>query len=250
MLLFESVTVTFGSVVALDRLSFQCGAGERVALLGPSGCGKSTLLRTAIGLVRPDKGIVRLDGQPLTTEGMNSMRLRMGYVIQDGGMFPHLDVWENVTLMARYLRWPEDRMRERFAELLDFVKLDDSLRTRRPDELSGGQRQRVALMRALMLDPPLLLLDEPLAALDPLVRRDLQHDLLELVQRLGKTVVMVSHDIAEAVLLGERIVLMNAGRVVQDGTPEELLDRPATPFVRDFVQAQRGAREILAGDRR
>jgi osmoprotectant transport system ATP-binding protein len=249
MLVFRSVTAAFGSVVAVDGLSLECAAGETVALLGPSGCGKSTLLRMAVGLVRPDSGSVLFDGCELAGSDIEAVRRRIGYVIQDGGMFPHLDVWENVTLVARYLRWPAEQTRQRFAELLDFVKLDEALRTRRPDEISGGQRQRVALMRALMLDPPLLLLDEPLAALDPLVRRDLQRDLHELFQRLGKTVLIVSHDVAEAVLLGERIVLMNSGRIVQDGTPTDLLDRPATPFVRDFVEAQRGAREILAGDR-
>lgn len=246
MLIFDTVTATFGTTVALDALSLECPTGTTVVLLGPSGCGKSTLLRMPVGLVRPNRGRVLFDGRELDAADINSVRHRIGYVIQEGGMFPHLDVWGNVTLVARYLHWPEDRIQRRFAVLLDLVKLDDKLRTRRPHELSGGQRQRVSLMRALMLDPPLLLLDEPLAALDPLVRRDLQRDLRELFQRLHKTVLMVTHDVAEAVLLSERVVLMNAGQLVQDGTPGDLLDRPATPFVRHFVQAQRGAREILA----
>jgi osmoprotectant transport system ATP-binding protein len=246
MLAFEKITVRFGSTVALDAFSLECDQGATVALLGPSGCGKSTLLRTLVGLVRPDSGRILFDGRELNAADINNLRQRIGYVIQEGGLFPHLDVWGNVTLVARYLHWPANRMRQRFEELIDLMKLEDRLRTRRPDELSGGQRQRVSLMRALMLDPPLLLLDEPLAALDPLVRRGLQRDLRELFHRLRKTVLMVTHDVAEAVLLGERIVLMNAGRLVQDGTPGDLLDRPATAFVRDFVEAQRGAREILA----
>ena len=246
MLSYRNVTANFGGVVAVDALSLECPAGRTVALLGPSGCGKSTLLRLAVGLVRPAGGQVLFDGGELPTADPDAVRRRIGYVIQEGGLFPHLDVWGNVTLVARYLRWPAERVRARFAELLELVKLDDGLRARRPGELSGGQRQRVGLMRALMLDPPLLLLDEPLAALDPLVRRELQRDLRELFQRLGKTVVLVTHDVAEAVLLSGRIVLMNAGRVVQDGTPEDLLDRPATPFARDFIRAQRGAREVLA----
>jgi osmoprotectant transport system ATP-binding protein len=245
MLDYREVRVAFDGRTALDGLSLRFATGSTTALLGPSGCGKSTLLRLAVGLVHPDRGSVHVDGRPVRREDLLALRRRIGYVIQQGGLFPHLDLHDNVTLLARHLGWPAARIAARFEELLELVRLDPALRTRRPGELSGGERQRGALMRALMLDPPLLLLDEPLAALDPLVRSGLQRELRELFGRLDKTVLTVTHDIAEAVLLGERVVLMHAGRIEQVGTARELLESPASAFARDFVAAQRGAREVL-----
>jgi osmoprotectant transport system ATP-binding protein len=245
MLSYEGVSKRFGSVPALDAISLECEKGRTTALLGPSGCGKSTLLRLAVGLLRPDAGTVRIDGKPLDSMRLNEVRHRTGYVIQEGGLFPHLDVRRNVTLMARYLHWDAARTDARYAELLELTKLPASASERLPQELSGGQRQRVSLMRALMLDPELLLLDEPLGALDPMIRHGLQHDLGELFAGLGCTVVLVTHDIAEAGLLAETIVLLKAGRIEQRGSLEDLLERPATAFARAFIESQRGAREVL-----
>jgi osmoprotectant transport system ATP-binding protein len=240
------VRVDFAGTAALDGITLTFPAGTTTVVLGPSGCGKSTLLRVAMGLQRPAAGEVRIAGRRPAAPEWRRVRHGIGYVTQGGGLFPHLDVFENVTLAARHLGVARAELERRFAALLEIVRLVPDVRRRRPDELSGGQRQRVALMRALMLDPPLLLLDEPLGALDPLVRRDLQLDLRELFRRRDRTVVMVTHDIAEAVLLGERAVLMRSGRVVQDDAPAALLDAPVEPFVADFVAAQRGAREWLA----
>jgi osmoprotectant transport system ATP-binding protein len=249
MLAYESVSKRFGPIVALDSITLVCASGRTTALLGPSGCGKSTLLRLAVGLVLPDAGAVRVDGRAMEVEHFTELRQSIGYVIQEGGLFPHLDVEENVTLMARHLRWEPDRIRERYRELRELVKLPASANARLPEELSGGQRQRVSLMRALMLDPQLLLLDEPLGALDPMIRRDLQRDLAQLFTSLKRTVVLVTHDIAEAGLLADTLVLLEAGRIVQQGSLADLLERPQLPFVSEFVEAQRGAREVLR-DRR
>jgi osmoprotectant transport system ATP-binding protein len=249
MLAYEGVSKRFGPIVALDSITLACASGHTTALLGPSGCGKSTLLRLAVGLVLPDAGAVRVDGRAMQVEHFTELRQGIGYVIQEGGLFPHLDVEENVTLMARYLRWEPERIRERYRELRELVKLPASADTRLPEELSGGQRQRVSLMRALMLDPQLLLLDEPLGALDPMIRRDLQRDLAQLFTSLKRTVVLVTHDIAEAGLLADTLVLLEAGRIVQEGSLADLLERPQVPFVSEFVEAQRGAREVLR-DRR
>jgi len=246
MLEFDQVSKRFGSIQALDNVTLRCESGRTTALLGPSGCGKSTLLRLAVGLLWPDAGAVKFEGQVLNASRVIEVRRHIGYVIQEGGLFPHLNVFSNVALMAQYLRWDSARVRARFDKLRELVKLPESVATRYPNELSGGQRQRVSLMRALMLDPMLLLLDEPLGALDPMIRRDLQRDLAELFKELGKTVVLVTHDIAEAGTLAERLVLLQAGRIVQQGSLADLIERPASSFVKDFVETQRGAREVLA----
>lgn len=245
MLSYEGVSKRFGAVPALDAIDLQCEKGYTTALLGPSGCGKSTLLRLAVGLVRPDAGVVRIDGKPLDPRRIIEVRRRIGYVIQEGGLFPHLDVRGNVTLMARHLGWETARIGERYRALLELAKLPAGASGRLPEELSGGQRQRVSLMRALMLDPELLLLDEPLGALDPMIRHGLQRDLGELFASLERTVVLVTHDIAEAGLLADTLVLLRAGRVVQRGSLEDLLERPSSSFVKEFVESQRGAREVL-----
>lgn len=213
--------------------------GQTVALLGPSGCGKSTLIRLLIGLVKPDSGQVHVFGERLTDSSERQLRHRMGYVIQEGGLFPHLTARDNVALLARHLKWDESRIKERIVLLGDLVRLPADAIDRFPAELSGGQRQRVSLMRALMLDPEVLLLDEPMGALDPLIRADLQADLKTIFADLGKTVVIVTHDLAEAAFLAHEIVLMRDGRVIQRGTFEDLVHSPADPFVTRFVQAQR-----------
>jgi osmoprotectant transport system ATP-binding protein len=239
MIELRGVVKRFSGVPALDGIDLRLPASRTTVLIGPSGCGKSTLLRIILGLTRPDRGCVVFDGQELSRASARAVRRRAGYVIQDGGLFPHMTARENVVLMARQLSWDGQRIDTRLDELVTLTKFPAAGLDRYPVELSGGQRQRVALMRALMLDPVVLLLDEPLAALDPMIRADLQHDLREIFARLGKTVVLVTHDLAEAAYFGERIVLLREGNVVQEGAPAELLDSPAEEFVTRFVTAQR-----------
>jgi osmoprotectant transport system ATP-binding protein len=245
VLRLEAVSKRYGRRDAVQPLDFEVPAGRTTVLIGPSGCGKSTLLRLMCGLIEPSGGAVRFDGEPVTAESAPALRQRMGYVIQDGGLFPHLTARRNVTLMADHLDRPTDGIAARVNELRGLVDLPEGSLDRYPAQLSGGQRQRVSLMRALMLDPPLLLLDEPLGALDPMIRASLQADLHGIFGRLGKTVVLVTHDLAEAAFFGHRIVLMQDGRVVQAGDMSDLLERPAEPFVTEFVQAQRGLHEIV-----
>ncbi|SDW68821.1 ATP-binding cassette domain-containing protein [Thiocapsa roseopersicina] len=247
MLRFEGIFKDYGGTPALADVDLHVPEAQTTVLIGPSGCGKSTLLRLAAGLIRPDRGQVWFEGAPLDTGNLRPARLRMGYMIQDGGLFPHLSVRDNVTLMARQLDWPRERREQRLAELADLVQLPPAMLGRYPIELSGGQRQRVALMRALMLDPDLLLLDEPLGALDPMIRFELQRELKAIFARLGKTVLMVTHDLAEAVFFGHRIVLLRAGRIVQQAEPRVILDNPAEPFVAQFVAAQREPQRVLLG---
>lgn len=246
MLCFTDVMRRFGDVPALAGVSLEVPAGSTTVLIGPSGCGKSTLLRLAIGLDVPDHGSVQVGGEPLNADTLPALRLRIGYVIQDGGLFPHLTASANVALMARHLRWDEARVAQREAELAELVQLPAGLLRRYPLELSGGQRQRVCLMRALMLDPDLLLLDEPMAALDPLIRVDLQTTLGRIFSGFGKAVLLVTHDLAEAAYFAGRVALMREGRIVQQGSMRDLLDRPAESFVEQFINAQRAPLRALS----
>lgn len=209
-------------------------------LIGPSGCGKSTLLRLVIRLIEPDSGRIDFDGEPINLDNIDNLRRRIGYVIQEGGLFPHLTARANVLLMARHIGKSQEEMHRKLLELCELTRFSENLLSRYPLELSGGQRQRVSLMRALMLSPELLLLDEPLGALDPLVRASLQKDLKEIFAQLGQTVLFVTHDLAEAIYFSDEIVLMNEGRVVQKGSITDLRERPADPFVSEFINAQRG----------
>lgn len=233
------VSRVFGSTRAVDAVDLAFARGETAILIGSSGSGKSTVLRLLIGLEWPDAGQVLCDGEPLNHGGVLEVRRRVGYVIQDGGLFPHLTVLGNLRLLPRHLGWSAARVRGRALELAGLTHLHAELLTRFPAELSGGQRQRVALMRALMLDPPTLLLDEPLGALDPLVRHGLQDELREIFASLGKTVIMVTHDLAEAAFFSRRLVLMRHGRVVQDGSLDDFRRAPAEAFVREFLAAHR-----------
>jgi osmoprotectant transport system ATP-binding protein len=237
----ESVTKSYRGRVVLEPTTIAVRRGECLVLIGPSGCGKSTLLRLAIGLIAPDAGTVAFDGRPVGAGDWSDVRRRVGYVIQEGGLFPHLTCAANAALKARDLGWPADRVRARLAELATLVGLTDELLARYPAQLSGGQRQRVSLMRALMLEPEALLMDEPFAALDPMIRVRLQDDVKAIVRRLSMTVLFVTHDLAEAAVLGDRIALMRAGRVVQSGVFADLRDRPAESFVTEFLNAQRAA---------
>ena len=230
---------SFGATAALEGLDLAVPRRQTTVLIGPSGCGKSTILRLMIGLIRPDRGTVRFDGQDLRDDSVLPLRRRMGYVIQDGGLFPHLTGRANVSLMARHLGWPSGRIDERLAELAHLVRLPIDALDRYPVQLSGGQKQRVSLMRALMLDPDVLLLDEPLGSLDPMIRSELQADLRRVFATLDKSVVLVTHDMNEAGFFGQTIVVLRAGRIVQAGTLQELTLCPADPFVQRFISAQR-----------
>lgn len=246
MLELTGVAKRFGQVEALRPTDLRVPAGRTTVLIGPSGCGKSTLLRLMIGLVRPDEGTVRFEGTEVTPETAPDLRRRMGYVIQDGGLFPHLTAAGNVTLMARYLGWNAGKIRGRMGELAELTRFPTDGLDRYPVQLSGGQRQRVGLMRALMLDPDVLLFDEPLGALDPIVRADLQVDLRRVFRELSKTVVLVTHDVGEAGYFADEVVLLREGRVIQKGTLADLVREPADAFVTRFLNAQRPPLEGLA----
>ena len=235
--------------VALGPLDLAVRRGGALAIVGPSGAGKTTLLRLLLGLTAPEEGEVRFAGQPLPTLDLLALRRRIGYVVQGRGLFPHLTAEGKAGLEARWLGWEEPRLRARLAELAELTRLPPDLLRRYPAQLSGGQAQRVALVRALVLDPEVLLLDEPLGALDPVTRADLQDDLAAAFGRLGKTVVLVTHDLAEAALLGGRIALLRDARVVQEGTLEDLARRPADPFVTRFLEAQRSPLDVLRARR-
>lgn len=242
----RGVNKRYGSVIALDDVSLRFPAGSNTALIGSSGSGKSTLLRVLLGLEWPDHGEIWVDGSRLEQAQVLALRRRVGYVIQEGGLFPHLTALGNLALLPHHLGWNRERIRQRAEELAALTHLPEGVLERYPAELSGGQRQRVALMRGLMLDPDALLLDEPLGALDPIVRHELQDELKMIFNQLGKTVIVVTHDMAEAAWFADRLVLMRDGKVVQDGRLDDLCHRPADPFVTRFVQAQRTLRGVAS----
>jgi osmoprotectant transport system ATP-binding protein len=236
---FRAVSKLFGNDVAVSDIDLEIPRGQITALIGPSGCGKSTILRLIVGLIAPDTGEIQFDGEQVAPGTIMKIRRRLGYVIQDGGLFPHLTARRNLTLQSTLFGKNCDEIENRIAELCALTKFPNNGVDRYPLELSGGQRQRVSLMRALMLSPELLLLDEPFAALDPLVRVNLQRDLKEICARLQQTVLIVTHDLPEAAFLADDIVLMNEGRIVQRGPIADLRAQPANEFVREFISAQR-----------
>jgi osmoprotectant transport system ATP-binding protein len=231
---------------AVDAVNLAIPAGEIVMLVGPSGCGKTTTLKMINRLIEPTSGRIVLDGEDVTRKNPDELRRRIGYVIQAGGLFPHMTVGHNISLVPRMLKWPGGRTSARVDELLDLVGLDPSIyRDRYPRELSGGQQQRVGVARALAADPPVLLMDEPFGAVDPITRVRLQDELLRIQEELGKTIVCVTHDFDEAVKLGDRIVVMDSGaRIVQYDTPAEILANPAEEFVEDFVGAGAALKQL------
>lgn len=242
MIALDNVTVRFAGRAAVDNVTLSIARGETVALVGPSGAGKSTVLRLMVGLERAQSGRVAVDGVDPAGPGHLAVQRGIGYVIQDGGLFPHLTARANVTLLARHLGWSRERIDARVDELVSLTQLPRGAVERLPSELSGGQRQRVALMRALMLDPPLLLLDEPLGALDPIVRADLQDALHAIFATLAKTVVLVTHDLVEAAFFAPRIVFLHDGRVAADGSLSSLR-ASLDPLVARFVVAHRSLPE-------
>lgn len=241
MLTLEKVTKVFAGHKALDSVDLNLLEGQTTILLGPSGCGKSTLLRILLGLLVPDEGRVCLRGEDLRTQSGPQMRRGFGYGIQDGGLFPHLTARENICLIAHHLNWDPKRTAARLALLCELTHFPQKSLAQYPTQLSGGQRSRVGLMRALFLDPPILLMDEPLAALDPIIRRELQEDMCSIFSHLKKTTVWVTHDLAEAAFLGNQIVMLRHGRILQMGTLQDLINHPVDPFVTRYIDAQRYA---------
>jgi osmoprotectant transport system ATP-binding protein len=239
VIVLSQVKKSFGGKEALARTDLSIASERCLALVGPSGSGKSTILRLVLGLVSPDHGTITIDGERLEARTAAAARLRMGYVIQDGGLFPHLSAEDNAVIVARQNGWTTERAQERLATLIELVGLSREHLRRYPVELSGGERQRVGLMRALMLDPPILLFDEPLAALDPMIRVRLQEDLRRIFRELKKTVLFVTHDLPEAAFVADEIALLHDGKIVQKGSLTELMKEPKDTFVTEFFQAQR-----------
>lgn len=235
----KSVSKSFGSKPILEDVHLKVSNGKSHVLLGSSGSGKSTLLKIILGLTAADSGTLAITGEDLDLTQRGARQHRFGYVPQDGGLFPHLTAQENVSLVAETLGWSRKKIRARIEELSDIVSLNAELLEQYPHELSGGQKQRVAVMRAVFLDPPIILLDEPFGALDPIVRADVQSRLREIFRRLQKTVLFITHDLSEAAYLGDEVTLLKDGRVLQTGTLDDLIERPTDPYVTQFINAQR-----------
>lgn len=247
MITLKNVTKTFpGSTrPAVDDLTLVIERGEFVTLVGPSGCGKTTTLKMVNRLIEPTSGTIEVDGRDTQSVAPHELRRSIGYVIQQVGLFPHRTIFENIATVPSLVGWEEGRVQERVTQLTTLVGLDADLLGRYPSELSGGQQQRVGVARALAADPPVLLLDEPFGAVDPVVRGRLQEEFLTLQGRLAKTVMFVTHDIDEALLLGNRVVILNAGGIVEQvGTPEEILAEPVSEFVAGFLGGERGLRRL------
>ncbi len=239
MLQLQNIYKKFQDRQVLTDVNMTVPRGATHALIGASGSGKTTLLRITLGLIPFDKGYVKINDQALLSFSPSAWADRIGYVPQEGGLFPHLSASDNVSLVPRMRGWEKARIAERVEQLRELVDLTARALRRFPHELSGGQKQRVAIMRAAMMDPQVMLLDEPMAALDPLIRRNLQTELKAIFQRLDKTVLIVTHDLGEAAFLAEQITLLHQGRIIQSGSYLDLLQHPADPLVTAFINAQR-----------
>lgn len=245
MIKLNHVSKTYGTLKALNDINLVVSTGGTTVFIGPSGCGKSTLLRVTMGLVPPDRGSVFYKGLLVSKDSAEELCRNFGYVTQGGGLFPHLTARDNITLMSRFLRRRESLISERLEELVELTRLPRNVLDNYPVQLSGGQRQRVAIIRSLMLDPEVLMLDEPFGSLDPIVRHQLQTELREIFRQLSKTVLMVTHDIGEAGYFGDDIILLREGSIIQRGTIEDLVGNPTEPFVDKFVSAQRTLLDVL-----
>lgn len=238
MIEIRNLVKRFGAHTAVDNVSLHISQGETLVLLGTSGCGKTTTLKMINRLIEPNSGSIYVDGIDVRQQDGPALRRRIGYVIQDGGLFPHYTVADAIATVPKLLKWEEGAILERAHELIAKLQLPESALLRYPAELSGGQRQRVGLARALAAKPPVVLMDEPFGALDPFTRRHVRRELFGLNELKETTVVLVTHDVNEALELADRIALMDKGRIVQIGTPDELLNKPANDFVRDFLDDQ------------
>jgi osmoprotectant transport system ATP-binding protein len=247
MIALESLTKRFAGAAApaVDALSLDVAAGEICVLIGPSGCGKTTTMRMINRMIEPDSGRIRIDGRDVTGVDPVELRRSVGYVIQQVGLFPHMSIAENVATVPKLLGWDAARIAARVDELLALVHMDPArFRDRYPRELSGGQKQRVGVARALAADPPVMLMDEPFGALDPITRTALQDEFLRILREIRKTIVFVTHDIDEALKMGSRVAILRAGKLVQYARPEALLARPADAFVAEFVGADRALKRL------
>lgn len=239
MIEFQNVSKRYGNKVAVDDVSFNIDEGEFFVLIGPSGCGKTTTLKMINRLIPLSEGYIYFNNQPISDYPVYEMRWDIGYVLQQIALFPHMTVKENIAQVPQMKKWKEKDIDARVDELLEMVNMDpEQYKMRKPDELSGGQRQRIGVVRALAADPPVILMDEPFSALDPISREKLQEDLLDLQSKIKKTIVFVTHDIHEAMKLGDRICLLNDGHIEQIGTPQSFIDAPKNDFVRQFMGDQ------------
>ena len=239
MIKAQNLVRHFGTATAVNNISFEVNEGENLVLLGTSGCGKTTTLRMINRLIEPDSGTVYINGTDIRTQQPEVLRRGIGYVLQNHGLFPHYTVAENIAIVPRLLKWTDQQIRKRADELFQKLNLDPSLAAKYPAALSGGQQQRVGLARSLMVNPPVLLMDEPFGALDNLTRISIRKEFRVLDELVKKTIIMVTHDVQEAFEMGDRICLMDKGEIKQMGTPEELLFRPANDFVKGFFDEQR-----------
>lgn len=239
MIRVEDLTKIYdGGVVGVDAVTFDLPEGSTLALIGPSGCGKTTTLRMLNLLSKPTRGSIWIDEKPTLDQDPIQVRRSIGYVLQGGGLFPHWTASRSISLVPRLLEWSDEKIKQRVGELLDLVGLDRELFwDRYPAEMSGGQRQRVGIARALAADPPIVLWDEPFSALDPITRKQLQQEFLRFKESLGKTMVIVTHDLEEAFLLADKILLLKDGEVQQFGSPDEIRNQPSSDFVRSFVES-------------
>jgi osmoprotectant transport system ATP-binding protein len=236
---FQKTRKTYGDVVALEGLDLTVGTGETVCLIGTSGSGKTTALKMVNRLIEPTSGDIVIDGTSVADADLIALRRSIGYVIQRGGLFPHMTVAGNIGLLCRLEGWDREKVKERVWELLELVDLPPSeFAKRKPSELSGGQQQRVSIARSLAFDPDMVLMDEPFGALDPITRNELHGEFLELKSKVGKTMLLVTHDLSEAFKLGDRIALLHKGRLIQAGTEDDFRQRPASDFVEHFVGTQ------------
>lgn len=242
-----NVTKYYGTQSAVEDLSFEVREGETFGLIGTSGCGKTTTLKMINRLVEPTSGIIRIDGQKGTAQPPEQLRRRIGYVIQDVGLFPHYSVRQNIVTVPHLLNWSEQRVTDRSNELLELVGLaSETFADRKPASLSGGQQQRVGLARALAADPPIILMDEPFGALDPITKREIREEVSSIFRRIQKTIVLVTHDVIEAFAMCDRLCLLNEGKAQQIGPPKELLFRPKNDFVKSFFASDRFQLELLS----
>ncbi|AZV50064.1 choline ABC transporter ATP-binding protein OpuBA [Bacillus halotolerans] len=240
MLTLKNVSKTYkGGKKAVNSVNLEIEKGEFICFIGPSGCGKTTTMKMINRLIEPSAGQIFIDGENMMEQDPVELRRKIGYVIQQIGLFPHMTIQQNISLVPKLLKWPEQQRKERARELLKLVDMGPEYLDRYPHELSGGQQQRIGVLRALAAEPPLILMDEPFGALDPITRDSLQEEFKKLQKTLHKTIVFVTHDMDEAIKLADRIVILKGGEIVQIGTPDDILRNPANEFVEEFIGKER-----------